>query len=334
MMEGEPMPTTRLWFELASVLRLAEHTRRATTFDPQTPGTPDNPYLTLTLDQQYPLTTTARPAPQREHTLHPVHIDGPAPSHGGPTRHQHLPLITPTNPTAIPLGELLRHTARERHHWLTIDITTTRGSSAPAVAARPWRVIDTVPKTAHWVSATVTAGDLGPYPARVAAGYRDRTGAVPACLDRDQVWRLENDTAQLAAGRPDIPLVEARGDQVMVIRHAGTQREQRTTIPGEPGGWWFRVNAPGLPWTASPTDDTAGADDGVFEPWGPDGELCRCMVCGSVEDPERLEMPSMVGYGYDTSTRCTMCGSSESSVPMFGMSPRRKPWPPLADPSA
>jgi hypothetical protein len=40
----------------------------------------------------------------------------------------------------------------------------------------------------------------------------------------------------------------------------------------------------------------------------------------------------MAGYGHDTSTACTRCGSSVTTDPMFGAHVTRKPWPPATTP--
>ncbi|MDG4834167.1 DUF6283 family protein [Solwaraspora sp. WMMD1047] len=69
-------------------------------------------------------------------------------------------------------------------------------------------------------------------------------------------------------------------------------------------------------------------DEGVFEPWGADGESLRCRVCAAVDGIVHGEIPSMAGYGTDTWTRCTRCGSTEDSDPIFGHRATRKAWPP------
>jgi hypothetical protein len=55
----------------------------------------------------------------------------------------------------------------------------------------------------------------------------------------------------------------------------------------------------------------------LFTPAGRAGEL-SCTVCGAVDEIEYQEMPSMVGYGRDTCTRCTRCGSKVTTDPEFG----------------
>ncbi|SCL26066.1 hypothetical protein GA0070616_3232 [Micromonospora nigra] len=57
-------------------------------------------------------------------------------------------------------------------------------------------------------------------------------------------------------------------------------------------------------------------------------EMTVCTVCGAVDEIDHVEVPSMAGYGYDTATSCTRCGSSVATDPMFGARLVRKPWPP------
>ena len=91
--------TTRLWYELPAVLRLAEHTRRATAADRRRFGAPNVPSLLFTHDWRHLLTSTAVPVPLREHTLRPRHVDGwTVPPHA-PTSYHHLPL---TRPATLP----------------------------------------------------------------------------------------------------------------------------------------------------------------------------------------------------------------------------------------
>lgn len=69
-------------------------------------------------------------------------------------------------------------------------------------------------------------------------------------------------------------------------------------------------------WLRHSVHHLAPAED-LFTPAGPDGQL-SCTVCGAVDEIAYQEMPSMVGYGRDTSTRCTRCGSTVTTDPEFG----------------
>lgn len=60
---------------------------------------------------------------------------------------------------------------------------------------------------------------------------------------------------------------------------------------------------------------------------GPEA-MTVCTVCGAIDEIEHHELPSMVGYGFDTCTACQYCGSSVTTDPMFGAHVTRKPWPP------
>ncbi|MFI7208057.1 hypothetical protein [Micromonospora aurantiaca (nom. illeg.)] len=68
-------------------------------------------------------------------------------------------------------------------------------------------------------------------------------------------------------------------------------------------------------------------EEPVFSACGPDG--IRCQVCGAVNAVTVTDVPSMAGYGEDTSTRCTRCGSAEITDPIFGWRPAPATWPPL-----
>jgi hypothetical protein len=61
---------------------------------------------------------------------------------------------------------------------------------------------------------------------------------------------------------------------------------------------------------------------------GPEPAMTVRTVCGAVDEIEYHELPSMVGYGEDTSTACQRCGSSLTTDPMLGAHVTRKPWPP------
>lgn len=59
-----------------------------------------------------------------------------------------------------------------------------------------------------------------------------------------------------------------------------------------------------------------------------EGDMTVCTNCGTVDEIEYHELPSMAGYGLDTAAACTRCGSSVTTDPMFGAHITRKPWPP------
>ncbi|MEV4481829.1 hypothetical protein [Micromonospora coxensis] len=71
----------------------------------------------------------------------------------------------------------------------------------------------------------------------------------------------------------------------------------------------------------------AGPDEPIFTVWGHDGASIRCRVCGAVDHIASDEVPSMAGYGEDTCTRCTRCGSVEISDPIFGWRAKPASWP-------
>ncbi|WP_262285448.1 hypothetical protein [Micromonospora sp. MA102] len=72
-------------------------------------------------------------------------------------------------------------------------------------------------------------------------------------------------------------------------------------------------------------------DEPIFTVCGPEGASIRCRVCGAVDQIVSDEVPSMAGYGEDTYTRCTRCGSVETTDPIFGWRPRPATWPPRPD---
>lgn len=54
-----------------------------------------------------------------------------------------------------------------------------------------------------------------------------------------------------------------------------------------------------------------------FVPAGPDRDLV-CTACGAVNDNEHHDAPSTSGYGRDTGTRSTRCGSTVTTNPVTG----------------
>ncbi|MGQ5265232.1 hypothetical protein ACTWLT_31215 [Micromonospora sp. ZYX-F-536] len=84
------------------------------------------------------------------------------------------------------------------------------------------------------------------------------------------------------------------------------------------------MTGPQLPSHAEP-------DDPIFAVCGPDGASLRCRVCGAVDEIVADEVPSMAGYGEDTCTRCTRCGSVETTDPIFGWRAKPATWPPAPE---
>ncbi|MEU7171511.1 MULTISPECIES: hypothetical protein [Micromonospora] len=70
-------------------------------------------------------------------------------------------------------------------------------------------------------------------------------------------------------------------------------------------------------------------DEPVFGTCGPDGASIRCLICGAVDEVTFTELPSMAGFGEDTSARCNRCGSAETTDPIFGWraTPATRPGP-------
>ncbi|MCX4387310.1 hypothetical protein OG777_10235 [Micromonospora peucetia] len=80
--------------------------------------------------------------------------------------------------------------------------------------------------------------------------------------------------------------------------------------------------------TRPPTPPRPDPDEPIFNVWGPDGASIRCRICGAVDDVVFTEVPSMAGYGEDTSAHCTRCGSAETTDPIFGWRATPATWPP------
>lgn len=103
----------------------------------------------------------------------------------------------------------------------------------------------------------------------------------------------------------------------------------------DPGGW-YRLTDDRWAWRhatppALPPDRERGAhnehESDVFESTGRDGS--RCTVCGATGyDIAYEELPSMAGYGTDTTMSCRICHSSQSYAEEIGWSSRRTTWPP------
>jgi len=313
--------TRRLWFGLAAAVRLSEHTLSRTVFDRHLPGTPAAPCLLLALDPQPRLIGNGLPALRAGNHIDPVHVD--VLTEPAPPRQQTAPAGRHLLPLTGLLPGLLRTGLAAGHCWFVIDVT---GRGQPLTRTWTAREVDEVPDTAERINATVTAGRLGPYPARVARGYL-HAGAAIAWFDLHTCGRLADDTQTVAGGPDGLPVVRVVGDTVWLDPAPATAGQASIPVAREPGGW-YRITHPALRWTAHPSDDLDAQDAPLFETWGPDGTSLRCTVCGAVDDIDHQELPSMAGYGYDTCTTCTLCGSAEISDPIFGLRVHRAAWPP------
>lgn len=314
--------TTRLWYQLPAVLRLAEQARRTTASDRRRLGGPTVPSLLFTDDHRYLLTSTAVSVPLREHTLRPLHLDGLTVPPFGPASSYHLPLTIPDGLPGIQLGDLLRRAARLGQQWFTIDVGTIMAVPALRVGIRAWRAVDAAPADAVWRPAMVRAFGLGPYLAQVAVGYRYGTGNPAVRFGRDSLGQLTADTARPATFADRTLRFVLDGDRLIITSHGAPVR-----AVGPDAGGLYQITGLDLPWTVEPDSDLV---EPVFEPIGPNGEV-RCTVCGSVEDPDHQTWPSMLGSGEEFSTRCTLCGSTQSSHP-FNSEPteQRATWPPAS----
>ncbi|MEU4555734.1 hypothetical protein [Micromonospora violae] len=129
-------------------------------------------------------------------------------------------------------------------------------------------------------------------------------------------YPAENDSIRRGSLRENINgfdewLYLLRPDQRLLVVYEATVHRR-----------WLRHSVHHL----DPVEDlfvTAPADDDGDGPG-----MTVCTVCGAVDEIDHVEAPSMAGYGHDTATSCTRCGSSVATDPMFGAHITRKPWPP------
>jgi hypothetical protein len=185
-----------------------------------------------------------------------------------------------------------------------------------------------LPAGVSWLPACVTSGELGPYPAQIAAGYHRRGGSAFARFSRDVAWWIALDIGHLPRSRQPVEAIHVVGERVQRIP-AATGGERAEPDAGAADGWW-RIDGPAWPWTVADHHDECDApsEPSLTQTWGPGGDQERCVVCHAVDDLDHDEMPSMVGYGRDTWTRCRRCGSTETTDPMFGIRVHPAPWPP------
>ncbi|WP_018909213.1 hypothetical protein [Salinispora arenicola] len=334
-----------LWFDLREAIARAEET--ITGYTAGTTNEPPEPWLVLDIPGAR-LWFTAVNAPRpRSGAIAAVHDDGPPPRAGAfPLYRQ--PLTEPDIDGENTLDQL-RAAARQGHRWLVVDT-----SVPPRLRTAAAYDTDRVPETAVWTPGWLATGDLGPYPGQVAHGYQHNGSAV---------FRLTGETVQrIAADSNARPFKFPEQDaDLLVLRHHDSSIEMFVVrVPGAntlghhnepfvvetrqltagPDGW-YRLTAGRWPWRhasppALPTARRRGQrrqhEPDVFEAEGPDGS--RCTVCGATGyDIAHQELPSMAGYGTDTTTSCRICGSSETCAEEIGWSSHRTVWPPVLDPS-
>ena len=317
---------TRLWFDLPAVVRLAEHAASCATFTGDGDGD-RRPCLLIDGPPAAVIRSNGRATDPAPDPVDARYIDGGTePPDDDPTAAICLPL-THTDPDdemwhGPALLDQLRYAAGAAWFIVTIHADTTVDH-----ATGHTRQVDTVPARATWVPAHVEAGPPGPYPAQIAHGYHRPGGHAFARFRRDIAWWIALDLHGQPAGPRPAAAVRVIGEQVALVHHAGTDVERVEPLTADPGGWW-RIDGDAWPWTI--TDDDPAVSPGeasVWQTWGPDGEQ-RCTVCHAVDEIDSGELPSMVGYGLDTWSRCRRCGSTETSDPMFGLHTRPAPWPP------
>jgi hypothetical protein len=161
---------------------------------------------------------------------------------------------------------------------------------AAALLARNWWTLAVNPKPRRWAPKPPVPG-LG-YPA-ITENDTIRQGSLREDLDGFLEWMY---------------LLHA--DHRLLVVYEATVH-----------GHWLRHSVHHL----DPVEELFVTEPALDE-GGP--EMTVCTVCGAVDEIDHVEVPSMVGYGVDTATSCTHCGSSVTTDPMFGEHVTRKPWPP------
>lgn len=331
--------TKHLWFDLTATLRVAEHAASCDSFPGYSPGYGDygrEPCLLIATGQRGRLDSNGRGDQPTPASVQATHVDGGNGDGAGerwdrPTPAVYLRLTHPDDGTDETLLDTLRHHAASGACWFTVDADGGHADGSVSWAVRHARDTRDLPAGVIWVPAHVAAGELGPYPAQVARGYR-RDGAVHARFARDTVWWIALDLRSLPAARRPAETLRVIGERVERVGYPGTDRETTAPLPPDPDGWW-RIGGKGWPWTVVDGPLRPGGVYAVyadlFVAWGPDGE--RCTVCHAADQLDHQAMPSMAGYGEDTSSRCRRCGSYETTDPIFGAHPHPVPWPPVPD---
>ncbi|MEU5554287.1 hypothetical protein ABZ738_31400 [Micromonospora sp. NPDC047793] len=335
----------KLWFGLREAIAQAEETNAGYTAGET--HEPLEPWLVLnTVGARLWFTAVNAPRP-RSATIAATHDDGPPPgAESIPLYRQ--PLTEPDTDGKEPLDQL-RAAARQGHRWLVVDT-----SMPPRLYTAAAYDTDRVPETAVWTPAWIATGDLGPYPGQVAHGYRHNGSVIPR-LRRETVQRIAADSNARAFRHPeqDADLLVLRHHdsriEMFVVRAPGANNlghhnetfvvETRQLTAGPDG--WFRATDGRWPWRhasppALPPERRRGErhqhEPDVFEANGPDG--IRCTVCGATGyDIAHQELPSMAGFGTDTTTSCRICGSSETYAEEIGWSSHRAVWPPALAPA-
>ena len=323
----------KLWFDLRASLRQAEDTvvSQAESLDP---------WLVLDVDTAR-LWFTPFDAPRpRSTTVAATHTDGPPPADGPwPLRRQ--PLTTPD--TGGGILERLRTAARQGHRWLVVDASTPMRLATAAAYDT-----DTPAHSAVWTPAWLATGDLGPYPGQTAHGY-EHHGHLIARFRAETVQRIAADANARALRRGwwDADLLVlcgyGSGMEMFVVRAptAGLADQSLVVPVSADSDGWYRLVGDRWPWRQATPPAPAPHRGGrchesgpeVFVPDGPDG--VRCTVCGATGyDIAYQELPSMAGYGTDTTMSCRICGSSESFAEQVGWSDRRVIWPPILNPTS
>ncbi|QOC94372.1 hypothetical protein [Micromonospora craniellae] len=160
---------------------------------------------------------------------------------------------------------------------------------ATALLAHHWWTLTATPKPRRWYRQPPVPG-LG-YPADTDADPRKGSLREPVAGALEWLYLLHLDQRRLVVYEATI--------HSRWLRHSAHHLD-----PAED----LFVTAPAL--------DDGGA------------EMTVCTACGAVDEIDHITVPSMAGYGHDTVTCCTRCGSSVATDPMFGDHVTRKPWPP------
>jgi len=319
----------RLWYDLPRILRLAEHADSCTTFvgEGEAGRRP-----CLVIDALRRIGSNGRSAEPTPHPVSAVDVVGPAGEPGDPPIGGGCLPLTYTNPDdefwhGPSLLDELRYAAVGDAYWFALDMH-------PDTTIEPTihrdREVAALPADTAWVTAHVAVANLGPYPAQVVRGYRRPGGHVFARFRRDIAWWIALDLRCQPSDQRPVETVRVTGEHVELIRHPDSGREHIEPLTADAGGWW-RIDGDAWPWTLVDEDESTMAGQGsLWQTWEPDGQQ-RCTVCHAVDEYDGGELPSMVGYGDDTWSRCRRCGSTEASDPMFGAHQRPAPWPPPRD---